>query len=180
MPEIAGTHRNRKVTVPGLATRGIRAGDGPGVQSFVQGLSKTSRRYRFWSTLDELSPKLLAALVEANGPHQVCFVAEVASSSGGVIIAEARYASDAGYGSAEIAVSVTDRWQRQGIATQLLQILWSHAEARGLAMLYCNVQPTNEAMLALAKSSGFVEADSCNEPGSRRFEKRRQIAAMSS
>ena len=153
--------------------RRIEADDAKSFQVFVQHLSRQSRRDRFLSTFDALPADLLTALVDVEAPFHVGLVAEVRHSSGAFIIGEARYAREAYGVPAEVAIVVTDEWQRQGIGARLMCALWSIACANDVQTLFCNVENNNRAMCALALSSGYRPADADDFAGTRRFEKRR-------
>lgn len=68
----------------------------------------------------------------------------------------ARYGPTDRAGQAELGVTVTDTWQRRGIATLLIRALMRFARAHGFRELTGVVLPDNQAMLALARSLGFT------------------------
>jgi GNAT superfamily N-acetyltransferase len=49
----------------------------------------------------------------------------------------------------DIGVVVTDRWQNQGIGSQILDTLVARAKARGVTVLVMDVLPENKKMLGM-------------------------------
>jgi acetyltransferase len=56
---------------------------------------------------------------------------------------------------ARFAVVVTDRWQRKGIGSQLLQKLINLAKAEGLTLLRAAFLPENDNLKHLFEKTGF-------------------------
>jgi acetyltransferase len=54
-----------------------------------------------------------------------------------------------------VAVTVSDDWQRRGLATLLMQRLIAVARERGVRALFSTDSSDNESMRALAKVLGF-------------------------
>jgi acetyltransferase len=72
----------------------------------------------------------------------------------------ARYGETDEPATAEIAVTVTDAWQRRGVATLLLEHLMRYAREHGIRRFEGFVLAENRPMLALATRLGFsVEYD---------------------
>ena len=92
------------------------------------------------------------------------------------IVGEARYAFDAETESFEFGLSIDDRWQGQGIGSALLRI-WNAAPPR-LAPNVCSAIPlrSNEAMIGLARKSGFAFTNSPGDWKLVRFEKHIDVA----
>lgn len=55
-----------------------------------------------------------------------------------------------------MGVTVTDAWQRRGIATILIRALMRFARAHGFRQLTGVVPPDNQAMLEFARGLGFI------------------------
>ena len=140
-----------------LLLRPLVPGDAPLLQDFVRGLSPESRYQRFQSGLRELSPALLAALVDVDYAQRMAFVAILYESRGKRLVGEARYAPAVDRpGGAEFALAVADDWQRHGIGARLFGKLLRHAAANGIARLHGDALYHNTAMLALARRHGFT------------------------
>jgi RimJ/RimL family protein N-acetyltransferase len=56
----------------------------------------------------------------------------------------------------EFAVSVAEGWRRKALGTLLVGIIASRAKALGLRYLVGDVFRSNQAMIALARKSGFA------------------------
>lgn len=67
----------------------------------------------------------------------------------------ARYAETTEAGTAEVGITVTDAWQRCGIARLLLTRLMRYARSKGTHRLVGVVLPENQPMLSLARAGGF-------------------------
>ena len=72
------------------------------------------------------------------------------------IVGEARYAFDADTDSFEFGLSIDDRWQGQGIGSALLRNLQCRAAAFGAKRLFGDTLRSNDAMIGLARKSGFA------------------------
>lgn len=140
-----------------LLIRPLVRGDAPLLQDFVRGLSPDSRYQRFQNGLRELSPGLLATLMEVDYSQHMALVAILDKDGRRRLVGEARYAPaldcpDA----AEFALAVADDWQRRGIGSRLFRMLLRHAAANGIARLYGDALHHNAALLALARRHGFT------------------------
>ena len=71
----------------------------------------------------------------------------------------------------EFGLSVDDRWQGHGIGAALLRNLECRAAAFGAKQLFGDTLRSNEAMMALARKSGFAFSDSPGDWRLVRFEK---------
>lgn len=134
-----------------LAIRALRPADAPQVQEFVRRLSLESRRMRFFSPINELSPQQLARVTCGGSPDDVNLGAFDAA---GRIVGLAQYAIEDG-ARAEFGVVVDDALQRSGLGTRLIERLLERARRRGLAALSGVVLGDNWPMLSLAAKLGF-------------------------
>jgi GNAT superfamily N-acetyltransferase len=121
------------------------------VAGFFAGLSEESRRRRFLQPTPRLSETALRRLVEVDGRRHVAMVAEVDGECAGI----ARYVAlpdepDA----AEVAVTVTDRFQGRGIGRLLLDALRPAAARAGITALIYLADPVNRPVLRLLRSRG--------------------------
>ena len=77
-----------------------------------------------------------------------------------VMIGEAIAVIAAGSPRGEIALSVTDCWQRRGLGLLLMQAIECRARAFGARHLFRNeVLRTNTAMKGLARKAGFLDRE---------------------
>ena len=138
-----------------VAIRAIRADDGPMLQAFVRRLSAGSRRYRFFSTLVELSAARLQRLVNVDRRGALALVAVAEQSGDTAIVAEARCVPDRTAWNAEFAIAVADEFQRQGLGTRLMERLVAFAARTGMQQLYGEILGDNTGMLAFIQRLGF-------------------------
>jgi acetyltransferase len=134
-----------------IAIREAHPSDAPGVQGFVRGLSRETRRRRFFAPIHELSPEQLQRLTSTPTPDDLNLLV---LDCRGEIIGMGQCAAVDG-GEAEFAVVITDDWQRRGIGITLLRLLLDHARSRRLASLAGFVLAENQAMLGLAAKLGL-------------------------
>jgi GNAT superfamily N-acetyltransferase len=121
------------------------------VAGFFAGLSEDSRRRRFLQPMPRLSEAMLRHLVDVDGRRHAAVVAEVGGECAGI----ARWiALPDEPGAAEVAVTVTDRFQGRGIGRLLLDALGPSAERAGVATLVYLVDPANRPVLHLLRSLG--------------------------
>ena len=87
------------------------------------------------------------------------------------IVGEARYAFHAETASIEFGLSIDDRWQGHGIGKALLKNLECRAASFGAERLFGDTLRSNEAMIALARKSGYAFTPSPGDWKLVRFEK---------
>jgi L-amino acid N-acyltransferase YncA len=126
------------------------------IQAYVRALSPASRRNRFLGALNEVSSKELHLMTHTDRDSHPIFVAEKVIEGTCTMIGEGRYAVAPDGFNCEFAVSVADAWQRKRLGTLLVETIASRAKALGLRYLVGEVFSSNQAMLALARKSGFA------------------------
>jgi GNAT superfamily N-acetyltransferase len=129
----------------------LRRDDRELVAGFFTGLSAESRRRRFLQPMPRLPEAMLRRLVEVDGRRHVAVVAEVDGHCVGI----ARWIALADQaGAAEVAVTVTDRYQGRGIGRLLVAFLRPLAVRADLTSLVYLVDSTNRPALGLLRSLG--------------------------
>jgi GNAT superfamily N-acetyltransferase len=119
------------------------------VARFFAGLSAESRRRRFLTPMPRLPEAMLRRLVDVDSRRHVAMLATVEGQCAGI----ARYIALADEpGAAEVAVTVTDRYQRRGIGRLLVDALRPAAVRAGITTLVYLVEPTNRPALWLLRS----------------------------
>jgi GNAT superfamily N-acetyltransferase len=114
-----------------LSIRPIRPDDKAALLQGFEQLSAESRHRRFLVATEELSPELLAYLTEVDHVDHEALVAEGADS--GEPVGVARYVRVVDQpDTAEVAVTVVDRWQHKGVASELLLRLGRRAVQNGI------------------------------------------------
>jgi GNAT superfamily N-acetyltransferase len=131
--------------------RPLRRGERDLVARFFDGLSEESRRRRFLQPMPRLSEAMLRHLVDVGGRRHVALVAEV----GGEVAGIARFVALPDQpGAAEVAVTVTDRFQRRGIGPLLLDALGRVAAHAGVDAFVYLVDPGNRPVLRVLRAMG--------------------------
>ena len=70
----------------------------------------------------------------------------------------------------EFAISISENWKSQGLASALMKLLLKHARSQGLESLQGDVLMTNTPMQALMKSLGFTSRPDSEDPEVLRFQ----------
>ena len=132
---------------PELSLRRLGPADAARVQAFVRRLSPQTRRERYFSAINELSPRQVERMTLGTARNlslglfrqqEIVAIAECAEG--------------------EFAVVVADAWQGLGIGEALLLRLLEHAREHRLPALHGLVRDGNRAMLRLAARLGFRSA----------------------
>jgi GNAT superfamily N-acetyltransferase len=139
-----------------VAMRPMKPRDTESLQEYVRGLSRVSRHNRFLGALNELSPTELNRLSRLDLRDQAVLIAEVQINGVRTIIAEARYAMLRDASQCEIALSVTDGWQRQGLGTLLLDVLERRASELGARAVVADALGSNQSVKGLFRKAGFA------------------------
>ena len=149
---------NTNLTVAGktVTIRPIRSTDADMSADFVRRLSPETRHYRFLGGVQELSPREVKRFVEVDGQQSMAFVATVQEDGQEVEIGVSRFAPNAAPDTREMAVTVADEWQEQGLGTVLAKRLIEFAREQGVKQLYSVDLADNSAMYELAKDLGMV------------------------
>jgi acetyltransferase len=127
-----------------LVIRPLAPHDAVRVQAFVRALSPQSRRERYFSAIQELTPAQLERTLRPRAPDV----------SLGAFDGE-RLAGIAECSAGEFAVVVADAWQARGLGRTLMERLLEHARGGKLPALHGIVRKGNRAMLCLGRSLGF-------------------------
>ena len=122
------------------------------VNAFLH-LQPQTIRMRFFYPKKRLSEDDLRWLDETGHGDHVGLVATVPSGRDELIIGEGSYAALGR--TAEVAFTVAEAWQGQGIASRLLQHLARIARDRGIAQFEAYVHQENSPMLAVFRHSGL-------------------------
>jgi acetate---CoA ligase (ADP-forming) len=132
--------------------RPVRATDAPAVHAFFEDLSPTSIALRFFCGFPDLDRAVRWA-TEAD-QHRYGLIAT--SSTDGRVVAHAGWEREPDRPErAEIAFTIADVMQHNGLGTILLGQLTQAAEQAGVAVLSAEVLPQNHRMLHVFRDSGF-------------------------
>jgi len=147
--------------------RPVRSTDAPLLADGFARLSPQSRRMRFLGTKTTLSAAELRYFTEVDHHDHEAIGALSAADGRGVGIA--RYVRDAGDPqAAEIAVTIADDWQGQGLGTELLSRLSERARQAGIHRFTALVAADNAAVAGLLRKLGACLAG--RGPGTVEYE----------
>src|SRR5690606_7161876 len=144
--------------------RPIQAEDADRLQRFTRGLSQQSRYFRFISTLNELTPRMLVRYTQIDYDRELALVAVCrkgddacqGAGDGDRIIGVARYLLNPDRDTCEFAIAVGDDFQGQGLGTTLMRALIDEARLRGLKRMEGYVLAINAPMIRLMRALGFT------------------------
>jgi GNAT superfamily N-acetyltransferase len=152
---MCSTKLQTKTASPTITIRPIRLTDEEMEAEFIRRLSPGTRHYRFLGGLKELTPKMLKSFCDVDYNHSMAFVATVSRDGEEVEIGVSRYAPNTRGDIREMAVTVADDWQNQGIGTLLTKKLIEFAKDHGVKKLYSVDFVDNVSMRQLANEFGM-------------------------
>ncbi|WP_439396127.1 N-acetyltransferase family protein [Bradyrhizobium sp. PMVTL-01] len=159
-----------------LNVRFVEPRDTDELQHYFRSLSTRSRYNRFFGAISELPKGLLHDFLEVGERERFTVVATMMVDGYEAIVAEARYALHAETATLEFGLSVDDRWQGHGIATALMKNLECRAAALGAEHMFGDTLRSNEAMVSLARKSGFAFVNHPDDWKLVRFDKEISVA----
>jgi RimJ/RimL family protein N-acetyltransferase len=154
-----------------LTVRFVDADEGEALQHYFRQLSMPSRHSRFLGAMSELSASELGHFIHVGENDRFSVIAVMMIDGRETIVGEARYGFEAATAGFEFGISIDDGWQRQGIASALLGNLECRAAALGARRMFGDTLRSNEAMIALARKSGFAFTRHPDDWKLARFEK---------
>jgi Acyl-CoA synthetase (NDP forming) len=132
--------------------RPIRPEDAELERTFVEGLSDTSKHYRFMNTFRQIPADMLAKFTQIDYDREMAFIAVVTERGIEKEIGVSRYVINADADSCEFAIVVTDAWHGKGVAHRLMEAIIGCARTRGLRYMMGDVLADNLQMIQLAKN----------------------------
>jgi GNAT superfamily N-acetyltransferase len=154
-----------------ITVRFVEPRDAEELQNYYRALSARSRYNRFLGAMSELPRILLDRFVHVGTDDGFTVIVTLEIDGFEIIVGEARYAYHADTGSFEFGMSIDDRWQGHGIGSALLKNLECRAAAFGATGLFGDTLRSNDAMIALARKSGFSFSQHPDDWKLVRFEK---------
>jgi RimJ/RimL family protein N-acetyltransferase len=140
-----------------VRVRGVRPSDEAALRAAFHALSAETRYQRLLAHVHDLSDELWRYLCDVDGHNHVALVAFRADDRRPVgVVRFVRHALDPTV--AEMAVTVTDSCQRQGLGTQLLELLVDAARERSIRAFVAHALPSNVAVRRLLASFGTLDA----------------------
>jgi acetyltransferase len=131
--------------------RSIAPTDKEALQQFIRELSPGSRYARFMAALRELPVHMLDRFLHPESGREAVLVAR---STRDGIIGLAQYVADESGGGCEVALVISDAWQRQGLGTEMLIALTNVASDNAIGYFHADVLADNYPMRALARKVG--------------------------
>lgn len=154
-----------------VTVRFVEPRDAEELQNYFRSLSTRSRYSRFLGAARELPPNVLEEFLHVGEAERFTVVATTMVDGFEVIVGEARYAFHAETGALEFGLSIDDRWQGHGIGKALLKNLECRAAALGAERIFGDTLRSNDAMIGLARKSGYAFTASPGDWKLVRFEK---------
>ena len=152
-----------------LTVRFVEPRDAEALQNYFRSLTTRSRYNRFLGAISELPPSVLEDFIHIGEADRFSVIATMLVDVHEIIVGEARYAFQDG--SIEFGLSIDDRWQGHGIGKALLKNLECRAASFGAIRLFGDTLRSNEAMIGLARKSGYAFIPSPGDWKLVRFEK---------
>jgi GNAT superfamily N-acetyltransferase len=152
-----------------VTVRFVEPRDGEALQNYFRALTTRSRYNRFLGATSELPPSVLEQFIHIGELDRFSVIATMLVDGHEIIVGEARYAFEDG--SIEFGLSIDDRWQGHGIGKALLKNLECRAASFGAERLFGDTLRSNEAMINLARKSGYAFLPSPGDWKLVRFEK---------
>ncbi len=159
-----------------VTVRFVEPDDAEALQAYFRSLSTRSRYNRFLGAISELPPAELDRFIHVGEGDHFSVVAVMTIDGAETVVGEARYVFNADTDSFEFGLSVDDRWQGHGIGAALLHNLECRAAAFGAVRLFGDTLRSNDAMIGLARKSGFAFTNSPGDWKLVRFEKHIAVA----
>jgi acetyltransferase len=153
--------------------RPVHPHDAEMLQSLVRGLSPESRYFRYFSSMHELSDRMLARFTLIDYDREMALVAiypeRKPNAEGGFdeterIIGVSRYVTNPDKSTCEFALVVADEFSGQGIGSRMMLAILDVARSKGLATMEGLVLTKNVNMLKLMRSLDFAIKPSEDDP----------------
>jgi acetyltransferase len=155
-----------------VAVRPIMPDDADRARLFIEGLSGTSRYFRFLQALRSLPPAMLERFVRADQVTQMVLVGVVCVNGHENIVGEVRYAMNPDGESADFAIAVADAWHRCGVGTSLFLMLERIAVTAGVTRFTGESSAVNSTFCNFAQAVGFRTWPDLSDRTCVRVEKR--------
>lgn len=137
-----------------LAVGSVRPHNKTQIKEGLRDMSPESIRYRFLGSKKEFSEKELQYLTELDGwNHYAIGIEEMGSQHRGVAIIRLVRSGD-NQDEAEIAITIIDEYQKKGLGTLLMDLIYLAALERNIHRLSFTFLPQNEGIVHLINKSG--------------------------
>jgi GNAT superfamily N-acetyltransferase len=154
-----------------VTVRFVEPRDAEALQNYFRSLTTRSRYNRLLGATRELPPSVLEDFIHIGEADRFSVVATMLVEGRETIVGEARYAFDNETASIEFGLSIDDRWQGHGIGRALLKNLECRAASFGATHMFGDTLRSNDAMIALARKSGYAFTNTPGDWKLTRFQK---------
>ena len=131
--------------------RDVRPDDAEQIAEAIRTASQETILHRFFRLIEGVPPAQLREMLTIDRSQEACIAGEMRQAGARRIVCGARYIRTENSERAEIAVTVHDDVQHQGLGTFLLQTLTDLARRDGVREFEAWILPSNVAMLGLMK-----------------------------
>ena len=146
-----------------LTVRPIRPEDAEAHAEAFRRIAPADIRWRFFSPIRELSPALVARLVQIDYDREMAFIATREAT--GETVGAARLVRESDGEEAEFAIIVGDEVKGHGLGRFLMDRLFEWAKDNGVRKVVGQVLSDNAPMLAFVRRLGFTVRRSAAEEG---------------
>ncbi|MFA5368328.1 MAG: GNAT family N-acetyltransferase [Dehalococcoidia bacterium] len=143
--------------------RPIQRSDVDRLLSLTRRFSRETMYLRFHHVVTKMSREEAIRFCTIDYDHTFALVVTVGEGDNERLLAVARYYRLPSEDSAEFAIVVADRYQKQGIGTHLMQELADAAKNGGIRYLQGDVLVENKEMMHIIESCGFQVAEELEE-----------------
>jgi RimJ/RimL family protein N-acetyltransferase len=159
-----------------ITVRFVEPRDAEELQNYFRSLSTRSRYNRFLGAMSELPASVLDHFTHVGMDDGFTVVATMRIDGFETVVGEARYAFHVENDSLEFGLSIDDRWQGHGIGAAVLKNLECRSAALRAIRMFGDTLRSNEAMIRLARKSGFAFTNNPDDWKLVRFEKHIDVA----
>ncbi|MBL8711118.1 MAG: bifunctional acetate--CoA ligase family protein/GNAT family N-acetyltransferase [Rhodospirillaceae bacterium] len=139
--------------------RPIMPEDEPQVQALIRRLSPEAIRFRFFSSMRELSHRDAARFTQIDYDREMALILTEPGNAGEArIFGVVRLMADPDNETAEYSIVIEDALTGRGMGTALMHRILDYAKARGIGEVFGHVMKENANMLAICQALGFSVA----------------------
>jgi acetyltransferase len=135
--------------------RPIKPEDEPMWLEMFQSLSEESIRYRFFQMLKDTPHEVRVRYCNVDYDREIAIVAELVEGGKRKLLGVSRVSIEPDGKGGEMAFIVVDKWQNQGLGTQMVDYVLDIATSMGVEGVYAIMLPDNYRALSLTKKMGF-------------------------
>ncbi|MEW6200309.1 MAG: GNAT family N-acetyltransferase [Planctomycetota bacterium] len=142
--------------------RPIRPDDEPLMREMFYDFSEQTKYLRYHAAIKAMPHNKLQVFCTVDYETEMALIALAGKPGEEQVVGVGRYMTDAEQGSAEVAFTVRDDWQRRGLGTHFFKRLVHIASEKGIQVFHAYVLVENSGMLKIFHRSGLV-VESMNE-----------------